>query len=147
MTDHDGTSHAQQAPGGSASRGPEFGTGGEPQVPVPPYDEERGEPGENTAVKAYDADAAAAPGSGAAVSDEERAGMSGTETDPEPPLGVGRSRGGRAEDTAPDRDDVGTKGAAERPVGRAAEDDADSVGRQGPVDDDAPNLQTGDQGG
>ena len=26
-------------------RGPEFGTGGEPQVPVPPYDDERGAPG------------------------------------------------------------------------------------------------------
>lgn len=146
MADHEGTAHSEQAPGGRSSRGPEFGTGGEPQVPVPPYDDERGEPGENTAPAAYDASNAPAPAAGAPVSDEERSGMSGTETAPEPPLGVGRSRGSRGEDLAPERDDVDTEGAAERPVGRAAQDDSDSVGQQGPVDD-APNLQTGDQGG
>ena len=118
-TDREGTSHSEQAPGGSSSRGPEFGTGGEPQVPVPPYDDERGEPGENTATKAYDASHAPAPGPGSEVSAEERSGVTGTETDPEPALGVGTSRGGRAEDLAPDRDDVGTKGPSGRPGGRA----------------------------
>lgn len=134
MTDHDrthnepdGTSHAQQAPGGAVSRGPEFGTGGEPQVPVPPYDDLRGEPGENTADKAYDASNAPAPGSEPAVSDEERDGVSGTEVDPEPALGVGKSSGGRAEDLAPDRPDTGTKGA-DRPAGTVADEEPDPAG-------------------
>jgi len=137
-TDHEGTSHAQQAPGGSVSRGPEFGTGGEPQVPVPPYDDERGEPGENTASKAYDASNAPEPGPEPVVSDEERAGVSGTEIEPEPALGVGASRGGRAEDLAPDRDNVATKGATERPVGRTDEDDQDDA-----VDPASPDLKGG----
>jgi hypothetical protein len=143
----EGAAHSGQAPGGRSSRGPEFGTGGEPQVPVPPYDELRGEPGENTADTAYDASNAPDPGPPPPVSEQDRTGMSATETDPEPPLGVGRSHGGRAEDLAPDRSDVGTKGPAARPVGRAAEDDADSVGDQRPIDPSSPNLQGGDQGG
>jgi hypothetical protein len=139
-----GASHADQTPGGHSSRGPEFGTGGEPQVPVPPYDELRGEPGENTAALAYDASNAPDPGPTPPVSEEERTGMSATEMVPEPPLGVGKSRGGRAEDLAPDRDDVGTKGAADRPVGRTG----DEVGGGGsPIDPASPKLQPGDQGG
>ncbi len=141
-TDREGTSHSEQAPGGSSSRGPEYGTGGEPQVPVPPYDDERGAPGENTAVKAYDASNAPGPGPENVVSDEERAGVTGTETDPEPALGVGSSKGGRAEDLAPDRDDEGTKGASDRPYGRTAGDDEDD-----PIDPRSPKLQAGDQGG
>jgi hypothetical protein len=137
-----GTSHADQAPGGGSSRGPEFGTGGEPQVPAPPYDEFRGEPGENTAPKAFDASNAPPPRPDVPKSAEERTGMSSTDMDPEPPLGVGESRGGRAEDLAPDRDDVATKGPSGRPVGRAAEDDADRSGAT-----DTPALQSGDQGG
>jgi len=135
MTDQDpasteahGTSHAQQAPGGGVSRGPEFGTVGEPQVPVPPYDDLRGEPGENTAAKAFDASNAPEPGPEPVVSDEEREGVTGTEIDPEPALGVGESRGGRAEDLAPDRDDVGTKGQADRPAGTVAGEDSDRAG-------------------
>ena len=127
-TEPQGTSQAQQAPGGATSRGPEFGTGGEPQVPVPPYDEWRGEPGKNTAAMAYDASNAPKPGPKTPVSDEERDGVSGTELDPEPALGVGKSRGGRAEDLAPDRPDVGTKGPAQRPVGTADGEPSDSAG-------------------
>jgi hypothetical protein len=137
------TSHADQAPGGRSSRGPEYGTGGEPQVPVPPYDDLRGEPGENTAPTAFDASNAPEPGPAAPVSDEERHGMSPTDTNPEPPLGVGISRGGRAEDQAPDRDEP-TKGAG-RPFGRAGDDDSED--RDGPIDPRSPDLQTGDQGG
>jgi hypothetical protein len=73
--------------------------------------------------------------------------MSATETDPEPPLGVGRSRGGRGEDLAPDRDDVGRKGEAQRPVGRTPEDDIDQTGGSRSVTPGSPDLQTGDQGG
>ena len=66
------------------SRGLEFVTGGEPQVPVPPYNELRGEPGENTAAKAFDASNPPELGSTPPVSDEERDGVSGTEMNPEP---------------------------------------------------------------
>ena len=58
QSDTPGTSSAQQAAGGGTSRGPEFGTGGEPQVPVPPYDEYRGEntgSGAEATAKAFDA--------------------------------------------------------------------------------------------
>ncbi|GAA1244947.1 hypothetical protein GCM10009609_05450 [Pseudonocardia aurantiaca] len=116
--------------GGRSSRGPETGTAAvdEPQGLVPPYDDLRGEntgEGAEGVRKAFDANNAGEPGPPPPVSDEERRGMSATETDPEPPLGVGRSRGGRAEDLAPDRDDVGTKGESQRPVGRTPEDDID----------------------
>lgn len=122
-----GASHSDQAPGGSASRGPEFGTGGEPQVPVPPYDDLRGESGENTAAQAYDASNAPEPGPEPAVSDQERDGVSSTDMNPEPALGVGKSSGGRAEDLAPDRPDTGTKGA-DRPVGTTDREDSDQSG-------------------
>lgn len=141
-----GTSHAEQMPGGRSSRGPEFATGGEPQGLVPPYDEERGDAGENTAPQAFDASNAPAPGPEPAATDEEREGMSATDVEPEPPLGVGASRGGRAEDLAPDRDDVDSKGPAARPVGRTPEDDVDEAGG-GPRHERSPALQPGDQGG
>jgi hypothetical protein len=151
MTDQDrthngstATPHSGQAPGGRSSRGPDYGTGGEPQVPVPPYDDLRGEPGDNSAPRAFDASNAPEPGPEPPISEEERSGMSATDTDPEPPLGVGVSRGGRGEDQAPDRDEP-TKGAG-RPFGRPADDSA-SVGNKGATDPDSPDLQTGDQGG
>ena len=136
--------------GGRATRGPEYGTGGGPQVPTPPYREEKGaagdEAGEGTG-KAFDADNAPPPGPAPTVSEEEREGLTGTETAPEPPLGVGESHGTGGEELAADRDDVGRKGEADRPVGRAAEDDLDGAGTGRPRDPDAPDLQTGDQGG
>lgn len=148
MTDHDSERRQamQEAPGGRSSRGPEYGKGGEPQVPVPPYDELRGEPNKESAEgvrRAFDADNAPEPGPAPPVSAEERAGVTGTETDPEPALGVGRSRGGRAEDQAPDRGDVGRKG--DRPVGTVA-GDSEGVGAQEPRDPRSPHLQSGDQG-
>ena len=62
------------------------------------------------------------------------------------PLVVGTSCGGRAEDLAPDRDDVGTKGAG-RPVGTVQDDDSDGTGDGKPIDPRSPDLQAGDQGG
>lgn len=56
--------------------------------------------------KAFDARNAPEPGPDRPISDEERAGTSPVDLNPEPALGVGTSRGGRAEDQAPDRDDV-----------------------------------------
>jgi hypothetical protein len=128
-TEPEGTSPAQQAPGGGTSRGPEFGTGGEPQVPVPPYDELRGEPGENTAPKAFDASNAPEPGPTPPVSDEERDGVSGTEVNPEPALGVGKSHRARGEDFASDNPDgVGTKGPSQRPYGTPEGEESDFAG-------------------
>jgi hypothetical protein len=139
-----------EMPGGRSSRGPDTGPAQEPQGLVPPYDDLRGEnsgEGAEGVRKAFDADNAGEPGPPPPVSDEERRGMSATDTNPEPPLGVGRSTGKRGEDLAPDRDDVGTKGEAERPVGRTPDDDIDETGGSRPVDPRSPDLQTGDQGG
>jgi hypothetical protein len=141
-----------EMPGGRSSRGPATGTAAddEPQGLVPPYDELRGEntgEGAEGVRKAFDADNAVPPGPPPPVSDEERHGMSATDPDPEPPLGVGRSRGSRAEDLAPDRDDVATKGEAQRPVGRTPEDDIDETRGNRSVTPGSPDLQTGDQGG
>lgn len=148
--DKAGSSSQHEPPGGSSSRGPEYGTPGEAQVPVPPYDEDRGEAsaeGAEGVRKAFDASNAGAPGPGAPVTDEERSGMSATEMDPEGPLGVGVSRGGRAEDHAPDRDDVGGKGPADRPVGKTTEDDSMGDKDKRPTEPEMPDLQAGDQGG
>jgi hypothetical protein len=140
-----------EMPGGRSSRGPETGTtADEPQGLVPPYDDLRGEnagEGAEGVRKAFDADNVPPPGPPPPVSDEERRGMSATDTDPEPPLGVGRSRGGRAEDLAPDRDDVATKGEAQRSVGRTPEDDIDETRGNRSSTPGSPDLQTGDQGG
>ena len=120
-TEPRGTSHAQQPPGGGTSRGPEFGTGGEPQVAVPPYNQgENRDEGAEGVRKSFDASNAPEPGPAPAVSDEERDGVSGTEIDPEPALGVGKSSTAGAEEQAPDRD-MPTKGAAQRPVGKVAD--------------------------
>jgi hypothetical protein len=113
------------------------------QANVPPYDDQRGAPsaeGAEGVRKAFDASNAPEPGAAPPVSDEERSGVSATDMEPDAALGVGESRGGRAEDQAPDRDDVGTKDG--RPVGKHADD----VG-EGSNDPQTPDLQTGDQGG
>ena len=73
--------------------------------------------------------------------------MSATDMNPEPALGVGRSFGGRAEEQAPDRDDLDTRGPSGRPAGKAAEGDSDGVGGSDPIDPRSPDLQAGDQGG
>ena len=52
------------------------------------------------------------PGPEPPVSDEERDGVPGTEMNPEPALGVGKSSGGRAEDLVPDQPDTATRGPA-----------------------------------
>lgn len=151
MVDQDQTgerqSAQQQAGGGRSSRGPEYGTGGgEVQVSVPPYDDLRGEntgEGAEGVRKSFDADNAPEPGPALPITDEEREGMSGTEMEPEPALGVGESQSRGGEEIAPDRDDVGTKGPSQRPVGKVAGGDD----TEGPRDPKSPDLQTGDQGG
>ena len=124
--DRQGTTGAEQPTGGSVSRGPEFGTGGEPDAPLPPYDDARGEGGENTAVKAFDASNAPEPGARTPESDEERKGVSGTEVEPEPALGVGKTRTSGAEQQAPDRS-TETQGAG-RPAGAVEGGESDASG-------------------
>jgi len=117
---------------------------------VPPYDELRDAntgDGADGVRKAFDADNAGPSGPGAPVSAQERSGMSSTEMDPQPQHGVGERRLSSGEEQAPDRGDVGTKGHADRPVGRAAEDDAGSVATSGSVTPGSPDLQAGDQCG
>lgn len=123
-------SAAQEMPGGGSSRGPEYGRGGgELQADVMPDDEGRAAPSEEGAEgvrKAFDASNAPEPGPTPPVSDEEREGMDSAEMDPEGPLGVGQSSGGRAEDQAPDTDQP-TKGAG-RPVGQHGDEDEPGLG-------------------
>ena len=70
-----------------------------------------------------------------------------------PPKGVGESIGRRGEDAVrrdgkePGRYDTGTRGASQRPTGRSTGRDSTSVDPQSPIDEDMPDLQTGDQGG
>jgi hypothetical protein len=118
------------APGGRSGQGPDSGLG-EPQVEVPPYgDRQSGHnpEGAERSQRAFDADNAPEPGPDPVVSDEERSGTSATDTHPEPALGVGESRGGRAEDVAPDRPDTATKGESGRPAGEVDDEDAAGAG-------------------
>lgn len=118
----------QEAPGGRSSRGPE--TGGQPIAGSPtPADKERGEnmgEGAEGVRKAFDASNAPEPGPTPPVSKEDREGMDAAEMNPEGPLGVGQSSGGRAEDQAPDTD-LPTKGAG-RPVGKHGDEDEPGLG-------------------
>jgi hypothetical protein len=148
LTDTERNPADKDAPGGRASRGPEYGTGNDVQADVPPYDDLRGEPGTNSAPAAFDASNAPAPDASVPVSDEERSGMSSTDMNPQPQHGVGESTTSGGEEQAPDRPDVGTKGPAQRPVGSNADEDTSAeVNPNPPAQSDMPNLQTGDQGG
>lgn len=91
-----------------------------------------GERGQQGTEKAFDADnAAPPPGPGRKVSDEEREGVSGTDTTAESALGVGESTSRRGEDvvkqegTEPGRETTGHKD--ERPVGTSDERSGTSV--------------------
>ncbi|MGH3569516.1 MAG: hypothetical protein ACRDRH_26575 [Pseudonocardia sp.] len=132
MADQETTpqSAAQETPGGSSSRGPEYSRGaGEVQADTPPYDEERAAPSEAGAEgvrKSFDASNAPEPGPTPPVSKEDREGMDSAEMNPEGPLGVGQSSGGRAEDQAPDTDQP-TRGA-DRPVGQHGDEDEPGLG-------------------
>jgi hypothetical protein len=72
------------------------------------------------------------PGPGREISDEEREGVSATDTEATSPLGVGESINRHAEDVARQedeegREDTGTKGASDRPTGVSDERDSTSV--------------------
>jgi hypothetical protein len=72
------------------------------------------------------------PGPGREVSDEEREGVPATDTEATSPLGVGESMSRRGEDIArqedePGREDTGTQGPSDRPVGVSDERDSTAV--------------------
>lgn len=139
-----------QQPGGSPARGPEINPGGdiEPQVPVPPYDREQVQYGGAESVrKAYNADEhAGEPGPTPPVSQEEREGVSATDTTGATPLGVGESTTKRAEeygaeDQEAGRIDAGTQGPSQRPVGTSDSEFRTGVNPQG--DPEALQQDTG----
>lgn len=149
-------------PGGSPSRGPNPDPGGENEAGglVPPYEDRTSD--ESTpskedraeSVKRQLADTKTGP-EGATGSPADEQPVSADEvTDkvPESPMGVGPSSSRSGEDIGDDdakeagRQDVGTKGESERPVGKSDERDATSVDPQD-SQDGSPTAPSGDQGG
>jgi hypothetical protein len=69
------------------------------------------------------------------------------------PEGTGESTTRRGEDVAGEegkergRQDTGTQGQSDRPVGQSDARDSTGVDPQNPIDEEAPRLGTGDQGG
>jgi hypothetical protein len=92
------------------------------------------------------------PGERRKISREERHGVSSTDLEPVPALGVGESTSRRAEDIArraaePGRWYQGRKGRSRRPAGTSTPRDASAVDPQEPISADTPHLPPGDQGG
>jgi hypothetical protein len=117
---------------------------------APDLDEKTGQ-AERATGKAFDADNAGPPGPERSVSQEEREGVPPTDTTAASPLGVGQSTRRPAEDTAranqeTGRQDQGTQGPSERPVGTSTAEDSTGIDPQEPSNETA-DLQTGDQGG
>ncbi len=91
-------------------------------------------------------------GPGREISEEERQGISSTETEPEGPLGVGVSSARSAEEIADreseeGRETVGVDEKTGRPYGTSGPESASGVGAQGTVDEESPHIPPGDQGG
>jgi hypothetical protein len=107
----------------------------EPGGLVPPYEgrqTEAKEGHEDHMDKVFDRVDEVPPGPGREISDEEREGVGPTDTEATSPLGVGESINRRGEDVARDedeegREDAGTRGASDRPVGTADERSGTSV--------------------
>jgi hypothetical protein len=148
-----------EQPGGRSSRGPEVTPGGqaEPQGLVPPYErpdsEDAAQAAQEGVHKAFRADEhAPEPGPEPPVSEEEREGVSSTDTAPEAPLGVGESSSTGGEEYAArtggedERETVGTQGQSQRPVGTSEPEDATGVDPEEPVTG-GPTMPSGDQGG
>lgn len=107
--------------------------------------------GDNSAETAYDVDNAGAPGQGREVSDEEREGVSGTDTTGATPLGVGESINRHGEDVVTQegeeagKETVGHKDG--RPVGTSDERSSTSVDPGGSESSTGSDMPPGDQGG
>jgi hypothetical protein len=101
----------------------------------PPYEGRRTEASEDQVEqmdKVFNRVDEVPPGPGREISEEEREGVGPTDTEATSALGVGESLSRRGEDVDKQedeegRDDAGTKGASDRPVGTSDERDATSV--------------------
>ena len=142
--------------GASTDLGPRPKSGGEqePGGLTPPYDDRQTEMKEgydrHTEKVFHGADDVPA-GPGREVSDEEREGVPPTDTEAESPLGVGVSMTRRGEDVGeqedePGRDDAGTRGPTDRPVGVSDERASTGVDEQD-TESGGPTMPAGDQGG
>ena len=157
--DPDGGSRSAQ-PGGSPSRGPNPDPGGENDLgdEVPPYDGRTGTGSPSNEELAASVERQLAetktsePGQTASPADEQPVSEDQvTDEEPETPLGVGESINRRGEDVADaedeeGREETGTKGESQRPVGKSDERDASSVNPQD-SGEDSPTTPSGDQGG
>jgi hypothetical protein len=126
----------------------------EPGGLVPPYEGRRTEASEDhdeQMDKVFDRVDEVPPGPGRVISDEEREGVPSTDTEATSPLGVGESINRRAEDVARQedeegREDTGTQGESDRPVGVSDERASTSIDPDDTVSG-GPTLPAGDQGG
>jgi hypothetical protein len=126
----------------------------EPGGLVPPYEGRRTETSEDhdeQMDRVFDRVDEVPPGPGRVISDEEREGVPPTDTDATSPLGVGESINRGGEDVARQedeegREDTGTQGESDRPVGVSDERAPTSVDPDDTVSG-GPTLPAGDQGG
>jgi hypothetical protein len=142
--------------GASTDLGPRPQPGGEREMGglLPPYDERQTEMKESYdrhTDKVFNRVDEVPPGPGREISDEEREGVSPTDTEARTPLGVGVSMTRRGEDVdkqedEPGRQDTGTKGPSDRPVGVSDERASTSVDQQ-ETESGGPTMPAGDQGG
>jgi hypothetical protein len=142
--------------GASTDLGPRPKSGGEqePGGLTPPYDgrqTEMKEGYERHTEKVFHGADDVTPGPGREISDEEREGVPPTDMEAESPLGVGVSMTRRGEDVEkqedePGREDAGTKGPTDRPVGVSDERASTGVDEQD-TQSGGPTMPAGDQGG
>jgi hypothetical protein len=126
----------------------------EPGGLVPPYEgrqEEMKEGYERHIEKVFHGADEVPAGPGREISEEEREGVLPTDTEARSPLGVGESMTRRGEDIGkqedePGREDVGTKGPSDRPVGVSDERASTSVDPD-ETESGGPHMPAGDQGG
>jgi hypothetical protein len=126
----------------------------EPGGLVPPYEgrqTEMKEGYEEHTEKVFHGADDVQPGPGREISDEEREGVPATDMDAESPLGVGVSMTRRGEDVEkqadePGREDTGTQGPSDRPVGVSDERASTSVDPN-ETESGGPTMPAGDQGG
>jgi hypothetical protein len=126
----------------------------EPGGQVPPYEgrqTEMREGYEEHVEKVFHGADEVEPGPGREISDEEREGVGPTDTEAESALGVGERMTRRGEDVArqedePGREDAGTRGPSDRPVGVSDERASTSVDPDERASG-GPTLPAGDQGG
>ena len=142
--------------GASTDLGPPPKSGGEqePDGLTPPYEGRQTEMKdgyEEHTEKVFHGADEVEPGPGRVISDEERDGVSPTDTEAESPLGVGVSMTRKGEDVHKQedeegRDDTGTKGPTDRPTGVSDTRASTSVDPHD-TESGGPTQPAGDQGG